>query len=191
LTNGSLSAPRVGDNNDGKQVAARVRLQPLFGLVIGLSGARGAWLDRKIERLVAPGQSRARQRAAGLDAEYSRGHWIVRGEAIRSAWDMPGAESAAAAMALVATAGWIEGRYRLTPRLYVAGRADHLTFSRIRDPADGAAVRWEAPVTRLEAGGGWYVQRNVIARLSVQRNARDGGRVRERTFVAGQVLFWF
>ncbi len=192
VTNGSLSAPRFEDDNGGKQIVGRVQVQPFLGLVVGVSGARGDWLGRDVERIVAPGQPAARQRALGFDAEYSRAHWIVRGEAIRSTWDMPGVTSAGAALDLKATTGWIEGRYRLTPRLYAAARADRLTFSRIRGTLfSGAAVPWEAPVRRIEAGGGWYLQRNVIARFSVQRNARDGGRLRERTFVAGQVLFWF
>ncbi|MGE5813611.1 MAG: hypothetical protein ACM36C_03915 [Acidobacteriota bacterium] len=191
FTNGTLCDPRVGDNNDGKQFSARFQVQPLFGLIVGVSGARGAWLARDLEDLVAPGQQDARQQVLGFDAEYSRGHWLVRGEAIRSTWDMPGVASAADAMNLVATSGWVEGRYRLTPRLYVAGRAERLTFSRIQSAATGAYLRWEAPVSRLELGGGVYVQRNLVARLSVQSNHRDGGRVRERTIVSTQVLYWF
>lgn len=191
LTKGSLSQPRVDDNNGGKQLSARIQVQPLFGMVIGFSAARAAWLDRDLGSLVAAGQPDALQQAIGLDAEYSRGHWIVRGEAIRSAWDVPGVASANGALNLVAMSGWVEGRYRLTPRVYVAGRADRLTFSRVVSPVDGARLRWEAPVSRYEAGAGLYLQRNLVARVSVQRNLRDGGRVRERNVVATQVLFWF
>lgn len=190
LTNGSLSSPRVDDNNGGKQLAGRFRVQPLFGLLIGVSAASGAWLDRDVEDLVAPGQPGARQRALGLDAEYSRGHWLVRGEAVRSTWELPGAAPAKGVLDLVATGGWVEGRYRISPRLYVAGRADRLTFSRIRS-ATGAELPWEAPVSRVEAGAGVYLQRNLVARISVQHNLRDGGRVHERTLVASQVVFWF
>jgi hypothetical protein len=191
FTNGSLSDPRVSDNNGGKQISARFQAQPLFGLIVGLSGARGAWLDDDVERLLPAGRHKPRQDAIGVDAEYSRGHWIVRGEAMRSAWEMPSAVPAGALMRLRATTGWIEGRYRLTPRVYVAGRADRLAFSRIRSLVTGAELEWEAPMTRVEAGGGVYLQRNLIARVTVQRNVREGGRVRERTFLATQVLFWF
>jgi hypothetical protein len=190
LTNGSLCSPRVDDNNGGKQLSGRFQVEPLFGLVIGVSAARGAWLDRDVEDLVAPGRSSARQQALGFDAEYSRGHWLLRGEAIRSTWEMPGAGPANGVLDLTATGGWVEGRYRISPRVYVAGRADRLTFSRIRS-AGGIDVPWEAPVSRVEAGAGLYIQRNLVARISVQRNLRDGGRVRERTFVASQVVFWF
>jgi hypothetical protein len=191
LTNGTLCDPRVDDNNGGRQLSGRVQVQPLFGLIVGVSAARGRWLSREVEELVDPSQRGARQQALGLDAEYSRGHWIVRGEAIRSAWDMPVIGSSGRGLNLVARSGWVEGRYRLTPRVYLAGRADRLSFSRLQPRSGEPGVSWEAPVTRLEGAGGYYLQRNVVARVSVQRNVRDGGRVRERTFVATQVLFWF
>jgi hypothetical protein len=46
-------------------------------------------------------------------------------------------------------------------------------------------------VTRVEIGGGYYLRRNLVARVSAQRNRRDGGRVSSATFVAGQLLYWF
>ncbi|HSL23564.1 MAG TPA: hypothetical protein VK886_18685 [Vicinamibacterales bacterium] len=191
VTNGSLSAPRFSDDNGGKQVAARAQFRPLFGLVIGASAARGAWLSREIEQLAAREGSSAQQ-AIGVDVEYSWGYWILRGEAIRSTWTIPTTDPDGVRFDLSATTGWIEGRYRLTPRLYLAGRADRLTFSTIAGSLfGGAATAWDAPVTRLEVGGGWYLQRNLVARAAVQRNWRDGGRKRERTFLSGQLLFWF
>jgi hypothetical protein len=74
-------------------------------------------------------------------------------------------------------------------------RADRLTFNRIR----GEAVRidrpsfdtWDAPVTRLEAGGGVYLQRNVTFRVAVQFNHRDGGFIHQRTFPSAQLVYWF
>ena len=50
---------------------------------------------------------------------------------------------------------------------------------------------WDAPVSRFEVGGGYYLQRNLVARLSFQHNARDGGRVRRDGLMAAQLLFWF
>ncbi len=192
VTNGSLSTPRFSDDNGGKQVSGRVQIQPVFGLFIGVSGARAAWLDRNVERRVAPGQPSPSQRAMGADAEYSRGHWIVRAEAVRSTWTVPGVFSAADKVDLSATAAWIEARYRATPRLFIAARADGMTFSKISGTLfGGAPTEWDAPISRFELGGGWYLQRNLIAKASVQRNARDGGRQANRTFVAAQVLFWF
>jgi hypothetical protein len=187
ITNGTLSNPRVSDDNDGKQISGRVAARPAVGLVVGASAARGAWLSRHLASSL-PDRSYA-QRAFGADVEYSRDHWLVRGELVWTAWDLPFLDAGAVS----ARAAWVEGRYRLSPRFFVAARADRLDFSRIVGQAIEAGVPrpWDAPVRRLEAAAGWYVQRNLIARLGVQHNAREGGRVRERTYVAGQLTYWF
>lgn len=87
---------------------------------------------------------------------------------------------------------WMEGRYRVTPRLFVAARADRLGFSSIVGTSfAGQPTPWDAPVERLEVGGGWYLQRNLVARGVVQRNWREGGRVRSDTYLSAQLAYWF
>ncbi|HEX9366644.1 MAG TPA: hypothetical protein VF921_08450, partial [Vicinamibacterales bacterium] len=90
-------------------------------------------------------------------------------------------------------AGFVETRYRFTPRLFAAARADRLTFSRIRGQRRfaGQPTPWDAPVTRIEAGGGIYLERNLTLRVVAQRNWREAGLVRNRTYVSGQLSFWF
>lgn len=188
LTNGTLSDPRLTDNNGGKQVSGRVAVQPAIGLVLGASAARGEWLDRGVARLLSPGAQDSAQTAWGLDAEYSRGYWLIRGELVWSRWNVPLA-AAGHTVDLDALATWVEGRYRLTPRIFVAGRVDRLGFSTIATGSGGLA--WDAPVSRVEAAAGYYLQRNLVARLAVQHNRRDGGRVRTRTYVSGQLAYWF
>jgi hypothetical protein len=133
------------------------------------------------------------QRALGIDAEYSRDYWIVRGELIDSRWTIPAVGAPVLSDPLRATAAFVEGRYRFGPRYFAAARADRLTFSRIRGERlfGGVPTPWDAPVTRVEAGGGVFLRRNLTARAVVQRNWRDAGRVTARTFVSGQLAYWF
>jgi hypothetical protein len=195
LTTGTLSSPRVADDNNRPQVSGRIAWKPIVGLVLGASAAQGAFLTEGLEDRIATLNTRAthRQRALGFDAEYSRGYWIVRGELIQSRWDLPALASPPIASPLRALAAFVETRYRITPRIFAAARADRLTFSRIRGERlfGGRPTPWDAPVTRLEAGGGFYLQRNLTLRAVVQRNWRDAGRVRNRTFVSGQLAYWF
>jgi hypothetical protein len=187
VTNGSLSSPRVSDDNGGKQLAARAVVTPAIGLVIGASAARGAWLSRTIEKGTSPAQ-----RAFGADVEYSRDYWIVRAEMVWSRWALPSPLSPSGARAVSAAAAWLEGRYRLTPRIFVAARADHLGFSELRGTLiDPAGAPWDAPVKRLEGGIGYYVKRNLVLRAGVQGNWREAGRDRQRTYFAGQLAYWF
>ena len=184
VTNGTLSNPRVRDDNGGKQMSGRVAVTPAVGLIIGASAARGAWLSRT----VAP-DSRPAQRSLGADVEYSRDHWIVRSEIVWSRWAFPTALRPSDARALDALASSIEGRYRLTPRIFLAARADHLGFSELRGSV--LVLPWDSPVSRIESGVGYYLQRNLVLRATVQQNWRDAGRVTHRTYLSGQLAYWF
>jgi hypothetical protein len=188
VTNGTLSNPRLDDDNDGKQVSGRVSVTPIVGLVIGASGSTGAWLARE---LTGDSPERYAQRAAGVDAEYSRDHWLVRGEAVWTRWALPYAAATSNGHDVRAWGAWAEGRYRFTPRVYAAARVDHLGFSKIYSDFDGAWEQWDAPVDRVEGAVGYYLQRNVVARAGLQGNWRDTRRVPRRVFASAQIAWWF
>ena len=188
VTNGTLSNPRFSDDNAGKQVSGRLAVTPAIGLILGASAARGAWLARQ----VAGTGAAPPLRAAGADIEYSRDHWILRGEMVWSRWSFPAPLAPSSAQSVGALASWVEGRYRVTPRIFVAARADRLGFSRLRGSVPGVgALPWDAPVQRFEGGAGYYLQRNLVLRGTVQGNWRDAGRVSSRTFVSAQIAYWF
>ena len=195
VTTGTLSNPRVDDDNGGRQVAGRVGWTPLVGLIVGASASRGEFVTRAIADKYAPvfGRKTYAQRALGVDAEYSRDYLLLRGEIIESRWNFPRLNLPFVDRPLTARAAFIEGRYRLTPRFFAAARVDRLTFSRIAGQRffGGVATPWDAPVRRAEVGGGIYVLRNLVGRVVVQHNKRDAGLVLSRTFVSGQVSYWF
>lgn len=186
-TAGTLASPRVRDDNGGRQLSARVAGRPATGLVLGASAARGAWLGRDAVRGLAMDADAFAQQAFGLDAEYSRGYWLVRAEGVWSAWDVPAFGEPRLEGPLRARGLFLEGRYKLLPGLYAAARVDHLGFNRPR----GMAVDWEAPVVRFEGGAGYHIRRNVLARAVYQHNRREDGRRRALDVAAGQLLFWF
>ena len=189
VTTGTLADPRLSDNNGGKQVSSRVAYRPTAGLVLGTSAARGEFFDREVtQALPASGGSHA-QTSVGADAEYSRGYWLVRSEVVWSRWNVPFATPATSTN-VEAIGAWIEGRYRVTPRIVLSGRADRLSFSHL---AVGPNLNptWDANVWRVEVDAGFYIQRNLMVRAAVQHNDRDGGRVRERGYFSGQVAYWF
>jgi hypothetical protein len=190
VTNGSAANPRVRDDNSGKQLAARVAVRPTIGLIVGASWSRGQFGQQFLIDLTSPPDSRKfMQNAYGADLEYSRDHWLVRADAVLGEFLIPALQAPFITDPLRALALSLEGRYVIGPGLYVAARAEHLAFSHIRGTSGSA--EWDAPVTRVEAGGGYYLQRNVVARLTVQVNRREGGRVRESTLPALQLLYWF
>jgi hypothetical protein len=185
VTTGSLGNPLVVDDNAGKQFAGRVAVHPHPSLIVGVSGARGPFLTRDATGSLNADTDNSRfvQRALGIDAEYSREYLLIRAEGIFSRWTLPTLDKP-----LDATAASLEGRYKIRPPFYVAARLDRLTFSTFSTPTRSAA--WEAPVTRVEAGGGYRLRRNLLLKASFQRNVRNGGRVPRLNIGAMQLVFW-
>ena len=159
-------------------------------MVFGVSASRGAWLNQTLEDEIAGFDSaQSRQTALGGDAEFSRGPFLIRGEAIRSTWHMPAFGTLQLGKPLVAISSLIEGRYKIGPGLYVAMRGDRLDFSKVRGA--GGLAEWDAQTWRFETGLGYSVTRNIVVKGAWQRNGRDGGRFRRDSLFAGQVLYWF
>lgn len=185
LTNGSLANPLVRDDNSGKHLSGRVSVRPVTGLVVGASGSRAPFATDAAAQAAGYTAGDFLQRTFGLDAEYSREHYLVRFEMVASSFSMPTIGSR-----LGATATFVEGRYKLTPAVHVAARFDHMGFSTITGST--GPREWEAPVTRWEVGGGYAFRRNLQGRVSFQHNSRpDAGRVRSLNALAVQLLYWF
>jgi hypothetical protein len=193
VTTGTLAHPLVTDDNDGRQVVGRVELRPVPGLIVGTSAARGPFIAQNLAREIAPDEPALTQTAWGADLEYSRGYYVVRWETIVSDWLLPFAlPPRPGAGPLSAVSHSVEGRYKLRPGLYAAARYDHLGFSAITSATLGT-LPWDAPVGRVEIGGGYSIQRNLLLKASVQHNVRDGGLFLPQRAVLGaaQVVFWF
>ena len=186
ITNGTTSDPRTRDNNTGKQIAARVQWQPAPALTLGSSAARGAYVANAAlaAATLSAGSSRSRQQALGLDVEYSRDHWMLRSEIIWNQWQVP-----TLAQPLDATSAFLEGRYKVSPGVFVASRIDRLGFAQLASASLGTRA-WDAPITRLESGVGYYLRRNLMLKGTYQHNWRDGGLIRSRGLFAAQLHFW-
>ncbi|MGE3512651.1 MAG: hypothetical protein AB7N65_27625, partial [Vicinamibacterales bacterium] len=158
VTTGTLTRPRVREDNDGKQWSGRVGVQPVTGLVAGVSAARGPFVSRSAAEAAGllPGGEPGTQAAWGADLEYSRGYYLVRAEAIVSTFRLPRSGEPSLDVPLRAVAGSLEGRYRVRPGLYAAARFDRLTFNEVA--GSGGRSTWEAPLWRVEAGMGYSLQ---------------------------------
>ncbi len=191
VTTGTVSNPRLTDDNSGPQVAGRVSARPVTGLVLGVSAARGPFVSSTAARgAVGDGHDgEFTQTALGGDIEYSRDYYLLRAETVWSEWKIPAVAAPLIDQPLRALATYVEGRYKLRPDLYVAARADHLGFSDVF--GSSGLQSWDAPVTRIELGGGYSLQRNLLLKLAVQRNTRDGGRLTTATLASAQIVYWF
>jgi hypothetical protein len=194
VTTGTVSNPLFRDDNSGRQLAGRVSAHPrhaLQGLIVGASAAKGPFVTATAARgAVGDGHDgEFTQTALGADVEYSRDYYLVRAETVFSQWKVPAVGFPVIDVPLRALATYVEGRYKIMPGLYAAARIDHVGFSELT--GTNGANTWDAPVTRLEVGGGYSVLRNVLLKVSGQHNARDGGRVTSSNLMAAQLVYWF
>ena len=191
VTTGTLSNPLFRDDNAGRQIAGRVAVHPIAGLIVGASAAHGPFLSGQAARAAVGSEQDGAfaQTAWGGDVEYARGYYLLRAETVFSQWTMPSIGLPAIGGPLRAVATYVEGRYKIRPGLYVAARADHLGFNDI--VGVNGPVAWEAAMRRFEVGGGYSIQRNLLLKISVQADNRDGGRTRKSQLLAGQLVFWF
>ena len=192
VTTGSLSSPRLRDDNGGRGLATRVTVQPHPGITLGASASRGAYLSASLEDAVATAAAvdTFAQTAGGLDVQLATGRWQMRAEIIHSSWSLPPLADQPRPDRLRALAGWVEGRARIAAGLDVAVRGERLGFSEVM--TDAGRQAWEAPVSRIEAGVSATPVRRVRVKLAVQRNLRPlGGRIRHDTLLAAQAGVWF
>jgi hypothetical protein len=196
VTTGTVSNPLFSDDNHGRQVAGRAELRPAAGLILGASLARGPFVSQAASQAAAGDghDGDFTQTAWGGDAEYSRDHYLLRLETIVSQWRTPilpsRPDGVALQMPLSATSLSAEGRYKLRPDLYVAARYDHLGFS--DETTLSGTLPWDAPVTRIEIGAGYSIERNLLLKGSFQHDRRDGGRLPPTAhIIATQLVFWF
>ena len=192
ITTGSLSVPAALDVGWSPQVSTRFVARPVTGLVLGGSLSHGPFLTRTLDEALSEGGRSGSdgQTAAGFDAEYSRGHLIVRAEGIVSWWRLPRSAPPYLPEPLRAFAFDVEGRYRILPGLYAAIRVDRLGFSEVCGATAGC-LPWDAPVRRVEAGAGYSIRRNIVVKGAYQYNWRDGTRHSTLGLASAQLLVWF
>jgi hypothetical protein len=190
LTRGAPAVPVVRETNDDYQWSGRVAVHVPAGLTLGISGARAAWIEDDVLALMPAARRGDRgQTVVGADVELGLGHWLIRGEVLRSTFEIP-ILMVPSEVRLRAWSGFVDGRYRWHPRWQVAARAERIGFDRVVG-SSGVPTPWDAAVTRIEGVIGFRVTRAIDVRAGWQHNWRNAGRIHERGIPAVQVLYWF
>ena len=177
---GTLSNPRPRDDNGGRQIAGRVALHPVPGLIVGGSGARGAFVSQIAVR-AALGETDVRGLHADRVGRRRRVFARLLSASGSKPWSATGRCRCRARPRASCRCGRsprsAEGRYKMRPGLYAAAPPRSSRLQRDRDRPRPSQT-WDAPVTRATVGGGYSIQRNLVLKAEFQLNTRDGGRVR-------------
>ena len=172
VTNGTVSetAYGVGNSNSDFGKVFRLAITPMTGFTIGGAYSWGAYLEETntpLPRVIDVNEYN--ERAAEIDIEYSRGHVVLYGEGVYTTWQVPLETHDDTFKAL---GFYVEGKYTVLPRLYVALRLSGLHF---RDALlAGVQQPWDYDVTEWEGGLGYFLDRDVLLKL-VRRETRIHG----------------
>jgi hypothetical protein len=193
VTQGSPAVPLVRDTNDRLMWSGRVGAFVGGGVTVGVSAARGQWLEDAVLDLTPAGRhTPSAQSLVATDVEVGHGPFLVRGEWIRSVFEVPITTATDPNARLDVWSGFVEARYRPLPRWQVGVRLDRLAFGDAPGSFPGSSVpSWDADVDRVEAVLGFRAHRRIELRGGWQHNWREGGRVREQGFPVLAVLGWF
>jgi hypothetical protein len=169
VSSGTVSSTTYGGQNNNSEVGTvfRLALTPFTGLILGAAFAQGPFMDEPADA-PTPGVdvNQYRQRTAEIDLEYSVGHAVFYGEAVMNRWPTP---LSSGSQNLDVFGYYVEGKYTLMPRLYVAVRANELLFNRVM--LDGQVQPWDRDVAEFEAGLGFFLDRDILLKL-VRRESR-------------------
>jgi len=179
VTQGSLSDPKANasDNNDGRQLAARLGFVPFTGLLLRTSWARAPYLDHAVAEGLAPGDEVEDfvQEIVGVSAEYEWRHLSLIGEWAANRWESPNIVDAGGSRRDLTVNGfYLEGRYKLRPGWFAGGRYSGLRYGTIGDggPSD-RGVNWDWDVDRYEFGTGYWFTDEILVKVTAQVNAID------------------
>ena len=138
---------------------------PIVGARIGASFTVGPYLNHSIgaTQLVGKSWSAYDQRVLALDAAFSRGYLETHAEFARGSYDVPGRANAVSGFTYYG-----EAKYTLSPRFFLAARAERNKYPFIR-PTSSAT--WIANLTDFvdgEVGGGYRLATSTLFKLSVR-----------------------
>jgi hypothetical protein len=178
LLSGSLTKPTTTQVKDVPQVTTHLSWYQNAGFVVGVSGFLGPYLYDGLASLDVSDPAGGGPSAyadpldylnggAGYDAYWSSRYWEFRSESFYAFWEHPSLPT------LSAASGYLEGKYKITPGWYLAGRAGYFHPFEVTDE-NGDSQRWDYRVHRFEYGIGYRPTRRVTMKLVAQHNRFDG-----------------
>jgi hypothetical protein len=139
-----------------------VGVTPMTGLRFAATATVGPYLNRGLTSSQLRGRSWTsyHQRQLASDIEYGFGHVDFRGEHAWTSYDVPGAA------AIRGNTGYIEGRYTVAPRLFVAARGEVNNYPFILPLASNAWIARPTHFRDWEAGFGVRATASTLFKVS-------------------------
>jgi hypothetical protein len=151
------------DPTDRLRPALGAGVSPAAGVHVGASATWGPYLNDELSSTLLGGRPwhSFRQRVVAMDAEVSRGYLETHAELARSSYDVPRGEKAVDGLTY-----YLEAKYTLAPRVYIAARFERNDYPYIQPLGDSS---WIARATNLyngEAGVGYRVTSSRLLKVT-------------------------
>ncbi len=187
LLTGSVTNMTRNQEKDTPQATGRLAWN--FGpeLRLGVSAYYGPYLLDEEGGAVAPlGHELDDYMNSAIMADvYWGSRWIdVNAEAVASRWEYPGLPD------LGASSGYVEAKWKVRPRWFVAGRIEAFRPNEVEDSA-GSRVRWDDALHRFEYGVGYKPRPRTTIKLVGQNVRFDEVSAYDADLVATQVSVAF
>ncbi|MCC7032040.1 MAG: hypothetical protein IT179_04305 [Acidobacteria bacterium] len=144
-------------------VSGRAGFRPTSAWNIGLSLSRGHYLTGDPSQTLLSGARLGdfHQTTIGQDISYAHGHLQLWSEVFWSQFDVQ-------RVGQVQTSSYyVEGKYKLTPQLFVAARWGQQFFS------DVSGAPWDGPASRAEVAVGYRFSRRLQVKAQYGRTSED------------------
>jgi hypothetical protein len=161
LYNSSVSNPYMVNHVERFNVAARVGVRPIMGMTMGFSFSDGPYMSK--EDMAHVNVSDADQTVYDIDFSFERGHLSFFSEATFSSWRVPRINED-----VKVNSYYAEGKFKFHPRYFLAARMAQMFFSEIE--IGDEKLTWDNNVSRLEMSLGYYIERETLAKIILQKN---------------------
>jgi hypothetical protein len=173
-------------------VTGHLRWRPDPAWTLGLSWSDGAYLQDAAEALLPAGRQvdDYSQTTAGLDLAYQHRDLQIWSELAYSRFEVP------AVGEVSVTSGFVEVRYKVAPRWWLAGRWNQSWFEEVAGPAGtgadpGEDISWDRDLHAADVGIGYRHTAHLQGKLEYRWVDQQGTDVNGRHRLTGQLVFWF
>jgi len=137
---------------------------PVTGFRIGGSASVGPYLNDEFSARQLAGRSWQSyyQSVIAGDVEFGVAHLDLRAEAATSKYEVPTAGS------ISGRTGYVEGRYTLTPRVFVAARGEVNDYPFVRATSDSTWVGRRTDFRNWEAGVGYRATASTLIKTTLR-----------------------
>ena len=161
----------------------RLGLQPVPEWALGSSFSRGPYLQESAQATLPGGTSvdDFYQTTWGVDAGYAHGSWQIWSELIYATFDVPSVGE------VDVLSGYIEAKYKITPRFWTALRVNQSWFGDI----PGLTISWDRNTSGLDLGIGYRSSTHIEAKFQYSFANQQGQDTEGNHLFAAQVIVRF